>query len=76
MANYIKILGAKRMNEIIAGFNDGKSGEELGLKDAEKEFYESIKKDAMEVEKRLGHRPQLAYVEIDFDDPSLDIYRD
>ena len=76
MAALGKIRGS-RLNEIISAVNNKIPKKDAGLKDAvEERFYDNLVKEADDLEKRGGVRPVFDSVEIESDDPRLDIYKD
>lgn len=73
--NAIRELPGSRWNAIISAVNMNVPKDKAGLKDeAEEALYDSIKAEADELEKRGGVRPVFDMVEIESDDPALDIY--
>ena len=72
-----RALPGSRWNAVISAVNSKIPKEEAGLKgEVEEKLYDNIKAEADALEKRGGVRPVFDMVEIESDDPSLDIYRD
>lgn len=70
-------VAGSRWNHIIGAVNNNIPKEQAGLEnDAEKQIYDDIKKEADALEKRGGVRPVFDTVEIESDDPALDIYNE
>lgn len=73
--NAVRELPGSRWNAIIAAVNKMIPKEKAGLlNEAEEYLYDKIKADADDFEKRNGERPVFDMVEIESDDPVLDIY--
>lgn len=71
-----KIRGS-RLNEIIRMVNTLTPKEEAGLTTpVEEMFFDRLMAEADRDEKRFGKRTIFENVEIESDDPKLDIYRD
>lgn len=71
-----KIAGT-RWNAIINAVNGNVPKEKAGLKgEVEEKIYDEIKAEADALEKRGGVRPVFDPVEIETDDPALDIYNE
>lgn len=68
-------MPGSRQNDIIRCVNCKVPKKEAGLKtEAEEMFYDRLCKEADALEKRGGVRPIFDTVEIESDDPRLDIY--
>lgn len=68
-------ISGSRWNVIIAAVNANIPKEKAGLKgEEESKIYDEIKAEADALEKRGGVRPVFDPVEIESDDPALDIY--
>ena len=73
--NAVRELPGSRWNVIISAVNEGIAKDKAGLlNEAEEYLYDKIKADADDFEKRNGSRPVFDMVEIESDDPILDIY--
>lgn len=73
--NAVRELPGSRWNAIIAAVNENIPKEKAGLlNEVEEALYDSIKAEADSLEKRGGVRPVFDKVEIESDDPVLDIY--
>lgn len=75
---YMKALGAlpgSRKNDIIRAVNHNIPKDKAGLtSDVEKMFFDRLVAEADAYEKRGGVRPVFDMVEIEDEDPRLDIY--
>lgn len=70
-------IPGSRWNVIIAAVNANIPKEKAGLKGEEEEkIYDEIKAEADALEKSGGVRPVFEPVEIESDDPALDIYNE
>lgn len=70
-------ISGSRWNVIIAAVNANIPKEKAGLKgEEESKIYDEIKAEADALEKRGGVRPVFDPVEIESDDPTLDIYNE
>ena len=68
-------VAGSRWNHIINAVNGKIPKDKAGLKnEAEEKIYDEIKGEADALEKRGGVRPVFDTVEIESDDPALDIY--
>lgn len=75
--NALAEMPGSRWNDIIRAVNNKVPKEKAGIKtDAEAKLYDSMMAEADSLEKRGGVRPIFDNVEIESDDPSLDIYSD
>jgi hypothetical protein len=73
--NAVREISGSRWNAIISAVNGNIPKEKADLKnEAEEALYDSIKAEADALEKRGGVRPVFDMVEIESDDPVLDIY--
>lgn len=73
--NAVRELPGSRWNAIIAAVNKNIPKDKAGLEnEAEEALYDEIKAEADALEKRGGMRPVFDTVEIESDDPALDIY--
>lgn len=76
MSELRKIKGS-RLNEIIRAVNLKASKDEAKLEgEVEEKFYDNLATQAQEHEKKYGKWPVFDMVEIESDDPKLDIYKD
>lgn len=70
-------ISGNRWNAIISAVNANMTKEKAGLKGEEEEkIYDEIKAEADALEKRGGVRPVFEPVEIESEDPALDIYNE
>lgn len=70
-------ISGSRWNAIISAVNAKIPKEKARLKGAEEEkIYDEIKAEADALEKRGGVRPVFDPVEIESEDPALDIYNE
>lgn len=68
-------IPARRLNQIMYAFDCNVPKEEIGLKgEVEEMFYEDMAREAAEYERKYGVRPVSEMMEIEYDDPVLDIY--
>jgi len=68
-------MRGSRINDIISALNSRTPKEEAGLKnEAEEKFFDNLTKEAEAHLKKYGDLPTFAPVEIESDDPRLDIY--
>ena len=66
---------ASRLNQITDAVNRKKSKEEAGLRDEfEEMFFDDLMSEANAHEKKYGFWPVFEMMEIETDDPVLDIY--
>ena len=73
--NAIRELPGSRWNTIIDAVNKNIPKDKAGLRnEAEEDLYDNMKAEADAYEKRGGVRPVFDMVEIESDDPVLDIY--
>lgn len=73
--NAIRELSGSRFNAVIAAVNRQVPKEKAGLmSEAEEALFDEIKAEADALENRGGVRPVFDMVEIESDDPVLDIY--
>ena len=73
----ITALPGSRWNTVISAVNQQIPKEKAGLKgEAEENLYDKIKAEADKLEKRGGVRPVFDMVELESDDPALDIYNE
>jgi len=73
--NAVRELPGSRWNAIISAVNKGIPKDKAGLKnEVEEDLYDEISAEADALEKRGGVRPVFDMVEIESDDPALDIY--
>ena len=75
---YFRELGkisAIRLNEITRAVNSKVPKSQAGLNgEIESRYYDSLWKEAMEIQKKYGDWPVFEMEEIESDDPALDIY--
>lgn len=74
---YRRLLGEKRasrLNVVIRAVNEGVSKSLLGLDEVEERFYDNLVVEAREHAKKYGKHPVFEMMEIEWDDPILDIY--
>ena len=72
-----KKVSGRRWNVIIDAVNRKIPKEKAGLNgEAEAKLYDEIKSEADALEKRGGVRPVFNMVEIESEDPALDIYNE
>ena len=70
-------LPGSRWNDIIRAVNSKIPKEEAGIaNEVESQLYDSLWKEAEEHVKKWGDWPVFDMVEIESDDPALDIYKD
>lgn len=70
-------MKGSRMNDIIRMVNTQTPKEEAGLKTPEEvEFFDSLIAEAKAMSARTGKPVIFENVEIEYDDPRLDIYHD
>lgn len=70
-------MSARERNKVIHAVNIGMSKEKAGLtKDVEKWYYDRLIEYGNEVKRDTGRFPEFEYQELDYDNPSLDIYND
>ena len=73
--NAVRELPGSRWNAVISAVNNNVPKDKAGLlNEAEETLYDSIKAEADDLEKSGGVRPVFDMVEIESDDPALDIY--
>lgn len=73
--NAIREVPGSRWNVIIDAVNKRIPKDKAGLNgEVEEYLYDKIESDAAAFEKRNGERPVFSPVEIESDDPVLDIY--
>ena len=73
----LRKMPGSRQNDIIQAVNCKVPKKEAGLKtEVEEMFYDRLWKEADTYEKRGGKRPVFDPVEIETDDPRLDIYNE
>jgi hypothetical protein len=73
--NAIREIPGSRWNAVISAVNENVPKDKAGLmNEAEEALYDEIKAEADALEKRGGVRPVFDMVEIESDDPALDIY--
>ena len=70
-------MRGSRMNDIIRMYNARMAKEKAGLQTQEEEqFWDSLDAEAKLMEARTGSPVIFDNVEIEYDDPRLDIYHD
>lgn len=74
-SNENKYLNASRVNVIIRAVNAKIPKDKAGLKNAlEEKYYDDIWRDAQNHQKRYGKWPAFDLMELEYDDPDMDIY--
>jgi len=75
---YLKRLSearASRLNVIIRAVNEKIEKENAGLREEfEEMFFDHLMEEARSIEEKYGDWPVFDMMEIDYDDPVLDIY--
>ena len=68
-------MDKNRRNAIVRLVNEGIPKERAQLNDVEGRFYDGMIQQKEKCEKEYGYTPTFELEELDYDDPTLDIYK-